>query len=93
MRKRYTKKDYTKNGYTKKHYTKKRYTKKRYTKKRQNNKVQYRLSKIKRQNYYLVGGGKFVVRVLLSVRCHEHCTHTRRHKSGWRKLDAALGLS
>ena len=57
MRKRYTKKDYTKKGYTKKHYTKKRYTKKRYTKKRQNNKVQYRLSKIKKQNYYLVGGG------------------------------------
>ena len=67
MRKRYTKKGYTKKGYTKKGYTKKVYTKKvytkkvytkkRYTKKRQNNKVQYRLSKIKKQNYYLVGGG------------------------------------
>ena len=52
MRKRYTKK-----VYTRKVYTKKGYTKKRYTKKRQNNKVQYRLSKIKKQNYYLVGGG------------------------------------
>ena len=35
----------------------------------------------------------FVVRVLLSVRCHEHCTHTRRQKSGWRKLGAAQGVS